>query len=154
MTFPYQGRIWYAAIILVLLLGYAIGAILPVGVYYHKWFQTFIPESLAIYCVSFFVGLLGVTVQTSIHFARDFNESILKDNHPLPAVFEAFGYVLKYLWGGVAAVIFILAIKAGFFAAFSSHSEQMRVEVVVVLSFVAGLRALGILKKLAGLANG
>lgn len=149
----YQGRGWYIAIILVLLSGYAVGIILPIGVYFHDWFKTFIPDQYKIYCVSFLIGLLGVTVQNSIYFAMDFNASILKHDHPLPTVFDSFGYILKYLWGGVAAVILILAIKTGFFAVFTESTKEMRPEAVVVLSFVAGLRALGILKKLAGLAD-
>jgi hypothetical protein len=56
---------------------------------------------------------------------------------------------LKQTWGGVAAVVFLLAVKQGYLAAFEQSKNPIEIEALVVISFVVGLNAYRILRQLS-----
>ncbi len=151
MNFSTESKHWYWLVMLVLLVGYAISGIGPVAIYYFGFLGNELPEAFLPILYSFLIGMLGATVQLSIHFSRDVNAVMSKAQSVLPTCFEFFGYVLKMLWGGIAAVFFVLSLKLGFFAAVSGSAEDLRMPAVVLISFCAGLRAYRILIALAGI---
>ena len=146
-----QGKAWYWAAATVLIAGYAVGGIAPVAVYYFGWLAGVLPPSFIPVLLSFLLGLLGANVQLSIFFAKDVNDVISgKQGAVPPSCFDFFGYFLKQVWGGLAAVFFVESVRLGFLAAVSTSGE-MTIPAIVVISFTAGLRAYQILKVLAGI---
>jgi hypothetical protein len=150
MEFPFQSKHWFWPVMLVLIVGYAIGGILPVVLHFYGFLHDQIPEGFRPVLFSFMIGLLGANVQLSIAFARDVNAVMGNGAASLPSCFDCFGYLLKQIWGGIAAVFFVLATKLGFLAAVASSDSTLRLPAIVVISFCAGLRAFQILKMLAG----
>jgi hypothetical protein len=147
-----RSKHWYWPVTLVLTIGYGIGGIVPVLMHYYgvpdeRW----LPEAFKPILCSFLLGLLGANVQLSIHFSRDINALSGANGGTLPSCFEFFGYVLKQVWGGIAAVFFVLAVKLGFLAAVTGTVSEIRLPAIVVISFCAGLRAFKILQALAGI---
>ena len=149
MTFHHRG--WLALTTIVIFIGYLAGGLLPFLIIYNGYLSDYLPGNGKIYFCSFLIGLLGANVQNSIYFARECNDLVTNDNPVIPTPLDSIGHLLKQFWGGVAAVFFVIAVKAGFFASFSADSPDMRNEAVMVISFVAGLRAFSILEKLSGI---
>ncbi|NJN70722.1 MAG: hypothetical protein HC801_10885 [Nitrospira sp.] len=153
MTLRLQSNHWYWLVALVLAVGYLVGGLAPVGLLYFDLLSEWIPAAFKPILLSFLVGLLGANTQLSIHFARDVNAVMSGSQATLPSCFEFLGYALKQLWGGLAAVFFVLAVKLGFVAAMSGSGANLRLPAIVLISFCAGLRAFTILKGLAGIAK-
>lgn len=153
MALPFQSRHWYWPVILVLITGYVVGGIIPVAVYFFGWLQVDLPVAFRSILFSFLIGLLGANVQLSIYFAREVNTVVVKPDAVLPSCFEFFGYLLKQVWGGIAAVFFVFSVQLGFIAAVAGANGTLRLPAVVVISFCAGLRAFQILKALAGIIS-
>lgn len=151
MEFPFQSKHWFWPVVLVLIFGYAVGGLVPVALHFYGFLQGQLPKDFQPLLLSFTIGLLGANVQLSIAFARDVNTVMSTSTAPLPSCFEFFGYLLKQIWGGIAAVFFVLATKLGFIAAVATSDSTLRLPAVVVISFCAGLRAFQILKVLAGI---
>lgn len=151
-----QHTLWYLPVAIVLTLGYAIGGIAPVAIHYFGWLECILPTSFIPVLLSFLLGFLGANVQLSILFSREINtlmstkDKSAKEALILPSCFEFFGYLLKQIWGGLAAVFFVLSVKLGFLAAVAT-SGAINLPAIVVISFCAGLRAYSILVALAGL---
>lgn len=147
-----QHTLWYIPVAIVLVMGYLIGGVSPVAIYYFHWLEAIIPKSFIPILLSFLIGLLGSNVQLSIHLAKEMNVFFVeqKDKRTLPSCFEFFGYLLKQVWGGLAAVFFVLSVKLGFLAAVATVGE-MQLSAIVIISFCSGLRAYQILKILAGI---
>ena len=153
MTIPMQSKHWFWPVAIVLVVGYVVGGIAPVGLHYFEWCGSCLPEPFKTVLFSFLIGLLGANTQLSIHFARDVNAVMSGKEATLPSCFEFFGYLLKQTWGGIAAVFFVFAVKLGFIAAVAGASGDLRLPAVVVISFCAGLRAFQILKGLSGIIS-
>lgn len=148
----FQSKEHYLAVPVVLLIGFFVGIFFPVVIYYHQWWSETFVGTLKDYSISFFFGVLGATCQMSIGFAREINALVTNPSKAhLPTYYEGFGYLLKQLWGGIAAVIFVLAVKQGFLAAFEKNQGPMELEAIIVISFVVGLRAFKILTRIAGI---
>lgn len=146
----FQSRKHYLQVPFVLILGFVIGIFMPVVIYYHQWWSTIFIGGFKTYSIAFFMGLLGGTCQMSIGFAREINKLVAEPSKVLlPSYYEGFGYLLKQTWGGIAAVVFVLAIKQGYLAAFDKTTESIELEALVVISFVAGLNAYRILNQLS-----
>jgi RsiW-degrading membrane proteinase PrsW (M82 family) len=94
MAIPMQSKHWFWPVSLVLLVGYVIGGIAPVGVHYFGWFGSSWPEGFKTVLFSFLIGLLGANTQLSIHFSRDVNAVMSGKDNTLPSCFEFFGYML------------------------------------------------------------
>lgn len=142
----FQSNSYSLPIPILLLAGYFVGIYYPLVIHYHDFLGDFLVGSSHEYSIAFFIGLLGATTQLSIGFAMDINKRTLKpDDYIMPSYYEPFGYLLKQIWGGITAVIFILATKQGFLAAFEM-TGAMEMEAVIVIAFVVGLRAFAILK--------
>lgn len=151
MKIPYQHLGWYIPVTIVLIVCYLIGCIIPFAIYYHGFMSEILIGTSQSHAISFLIGLLGANVQNSILFSKEINLTADSSKPQiLPTYFEFFGYALKNIWGGIAAVIFILAVQSGFVAAFAHSIEVMRPSAIVVVSFVVGLRAFTILKKISG----
>ncbi len=153
MTIRLQSKHWFWPVAIVLVIGYAVGGLAPVGMHYLGWFGASVPATFKTILFSFLIGLLGANTQLSIHFARDVNAVMSGKEQTLPSCFEFFGYLLKQTWGGLAAVFFVFAVKLGFLAAVAGTDGDLRLPAVVVISFCAGLRAFQILKALAGIIS-
>ncbi len=148
----FQSHNYYLQAPFVLLFGFFVGIFIPVVIQYHQWWSDIFIGSFKAYSISFFMGLLGGTCQMSIGFAREVNAMVSRPSEViLPSYYEGFGYLLKQLWGGVAAVIFILAVKQGYLAAFEQSDKAIELEALVVISFVSGLNAYRILRQLSGI---
>ncbi len=153
MKFSFQSKHWYWAVAVTLALGYVLGGIFPVALLFYGSFATTIPDAFRPVLLYFLVGVLGSNVQLSIYFSRDVNSVISGKNKVLPSCFEFFGYALKQLWGGIAAVFFVLAVKLGFITSVAGTEGDLRLPAAVFISFCAGLRGFKILEHLAGLAK-
>ncbi|WP_027065555.1 hypothetical protein [Maribacter sp. Hel_I_7] len=146
----FQSRNHYLQVPFALSLGFFLGIFMPIVIYYHQWWSTIFIGGFKTFSITFFMGLLGGTCQMSIGFAREINTLVTKPSEVvLPSYYEGFGYLLKQVWGGIAAVIFVLAVKQGYLAAFEQSDKPIELEALVVISFVAGLNAYRILKQLS-----
>lgn len=146
----FQSRKYYLQVPFVLILGFFIGIFMPVVIYYHQWWSDIFIGGFKTYSIAFFMGLLGGTCQMSIGFAREINKLVAEPSKVvLPSYYEGFGYLLKQTWGGVAAVVFLLAVKQGYLAAFEQSENPIEIEALVVISFVVGLNAYRILRQLS-----
>lgn len=120
------------------------------GIHYRNYLPEILLGKSRYYAISFMMGVLGANVQMSIHLARECNMMVLQpENHFEPVLFEFFGYIMKAIWGGLAALIFILALQYGFLAILESSADPMKIESMIVICFVVGLNALNILKRLS-----
>ncbi len=151
MAIQISGTHWYWPVMLVLTIGYVLGGAMPAGIHYFGLLDEYIPDNFKPILYSFLFGLLGATVQMSIYFAKDVNGVMSGKQPTMPSCFEFFGYLLKMVWGGIAATFFILSVKLGFLAAVSAPGDGLRLPAIIVISFCAGLRAYQILQALAGI---
>ncbi|WP_436516338.1 hypothetical protein [Ekhidna sp. To15] len=152
---PFQDNRYYALVAITLTLGFITFIMIPIGIHYHNWWSDWLLGKSRFYSIGFFVGALAATIQNSIHFAKEINSLASKpDDHIKPSAYDFFGHLLKMTWGGIAAVMFALAVKTGFLASFESTNSEMNIESLLVVSFVVGLNAFGMLRRLAGIKLG
>ena len=78
MNFSTESKHWYWLVILVLFVGYAVSGIGPVAIHYFGFLENELPEAFLPILFSFLIGMLGATVQLSIHFSRDVNAVMSK----------------------------------------------------------------------------
>ncbi|MFZ5635637.1 MAG: hypothetical protein ACOY82_03525 [Pseudomonadota bacterium] len=146
-----SSRHWYWPVMATLIAGYLLGGVLPVGIHYFGLLGGYIDDAFRPLLYSILIGALGANVSMSIHFAREQNDLLAGKSTVLPSCFEWFGYLLKLVWGGIAAAFFVIAVKVGFLAAVGGTPQALQLPAVVVISFCAGLRAYEILRKLGGI---
>ncbi len=144
----FHSKNWYWLVIFTLLLGYALGAIVPTAIHFFGFLSREIPTGFRMVLMSFLLGLLGTTVQLSIHFASEYNSLVKGELKVEPTYFEFVGYLLKQLWGGITAVIFIAAIKLGFIVTVSHQGGDIRPAAIFVISFAVGLCSYKTLKSI------
>lgn len=147
-----QSNNYFIPIPIILVLTYYLTIKTGLQIHYHNCFGELLIGRARFYGISFLVGALATNIQLSILFAQEVNDLATKhDDFTPPTFYEPIGYILKIIWGGISAVIFVLAIKQGFLASFDNINGDLNMESNIVVSFVVGLRAFAILKKISGI---
>jgi hypothetical protein len=104
-----QSYWWYLPIVFVLFSGYTIGSLLAFGVSYLNWFAQITSAGARFTVVAFAMGMLGATLYSTQWWAVDMDEAIKKPQF-FPHLFDAFGYALTIIGGGICGVVFYMAL--------------------------------------------
>ncbi|MEO0554474.1 MAG: hypothetical protein AAF149_14810 [Bacteroidota bacterium] len=149
----FQSRSNYFPIPVILLSTYFICIYFSLLIKYHGEFEGFLKGESRNYAIGFLIGSLGSCVQLSIQFAKEINTLCQSpEKVVLPSYYEFIGYIFKLIWGGITAVVFVLALRQGLLASVENVSG-FDIKTTVVVSFVVGLKAFSILKRISGILD-
>lgn len=130
---------WYIPIAIVILLGFGVGGILAFGTEFLGLFTSVTDPQGRLALTLYGVGILGASSYLSAFFARDANATFKRQDGPWPNFLDPFGYVFVLLGGGITGLLFVLAVRLGFVAAYNGgNTAEMRLPALVILAYGGG----------------
>lgn len=103
---------WYAPIVLVVAVGYAVGGAFAFGTAFLGWYQS-VSDPAGRLCLQLFgMGMLGASMACSKWWSLDHDEA-QRDATVRPVALDWFGYATTILGGGITGVILYLVMRYG-----------------------------------------
>lgn len=130
---------WYLPIVIVMLLGYALGGALVFGVHFLGWLSPLSDPSARLVLKLFGMGMLGSTMYCTKWWAKDMDEAMTKPE-VLPHLFDSFGYATTIVGGGITGTVLYMAFRSGaMLTMVDPATSTTRTSFALFIAFCGGL---------------
>jgi hypothetical protein len=129
---------WYAPIVLVVVLGYALGGALSYGTAFLAWFGVVSDPSGRVCLELFGMGMLGASLYCSRWWSVDYDDA-QGDARLWPAPLDWFGYATTIIGGGITGVVLYLVVRYGVALVTGAAGAAVLPGAAVVIALMGGL---------------
>ena len=135
-----KNYLFYIPIVIVLLLGFAIGAYLSFGVVFLSAFPSLTDVYGRTILALFGMGMLGSSTYCAKFWSTDIDETVYDKQEFLPHLFDFIGYITLIVGGGITGVILFLLFKTGIGVSVSGEDEiSLSKEASALIAYMGGL---------------
>ena len=146
---------YYLLIIIVIAIGFALGAYIAFGIQYMDLMQTQVASPYGRFLVQLFgMGMLGGSTFCAYFLINDLHESVYENNKYYPHFFDFASYLFIIFSSGVTGIILYLILKTGIKVGVTNNSQvDLSFEASLLISYIGGYCAFKVQNQINKIAN-